>query len=116
MCGCAYAEESLICPGMVGSLNMGRFQVERSMVERVAVVEVEVKEGRVCRVEVTNEAICGQTRGWRVEQMITAIEGVFVDVMVTLSCCKFTQLMLGMSIRAVMRVNKTPSERRDGHL
>jgi len=42
------------------------------------------------------EAIWGQTRGWRVEQMIIAIEGILVDGMVSLSCwiCE-EALMLG---------------------
>ena len=45
MCGWVYAEASLVCAGIDDSLNMGRFQVERSMVERVAVFEV--RGGRV---------------------------------------------------------------------
>ena len=49
------------------------------MVVRVAL------EGRGWRVEVTKEAIWGQTRSWRVEHRITAIEGDLVDAMVVLT-------------------------------
>jgi hypothetical protein len=64
---------------------MGRSHEERSMVVRVT---LEVKEGRARRVLLTKEAIWGQTRGWRVEQMNTPIEGVWVDAIVISSCCR----------------------------
>jgi hypothetical protein len=57
---------------------MGRFQVERSRSARETggVGCENVLVGEVRRVVVMKEAIWGQTRGWRVEQRIIAIEGV----------------------------------------
>jgi hypothetical protein len=57
---------------------MGRFQVERSSRVREAggVGCENVLVGEVRRVVVMKEAIWGQTRGWRDEQRIIAIDGI----------------------------------------
>jgi len=52
---------------MLSSLNIGRFQDRRSIVVRFAVGKEE------CRIEETKEVIWSPTRGWRPEQIISAI-------------------------------------------